>query len=175
MRRVLALATLLIAVVASGTTVEPLSIETMTRRAARVVEARAIESWPAWDTSQHLIYTYTRFQVVRALKGSAAATVVVRQLGGSDGHYTQKVSGVRPWGAGQETVLFLRPSDGGGGVFAVVGLMQGDFRVTRAARGEAVVSNGVAGVSARGGSAFTGSHMRLSELEARVARAAVQP
>jgi hypothetical protein len=174
-KRLLACATLLLGAAASATTVKPISIETMTTRASQVVEARALESWSAWDTSHHLIYTYTRFQVLRALKGGGATSVVVRQLGGSDGHYTQNVSGVRSWDAGEESVLFLRPSEAGGGVLAVVGLMQGDFRVTRTAQGEAVVSNGVARVSERGQAAgFTGSHLRLSELEARVARA-VQP
>jgi hypothetical protein len=157
-----------------ATTVVPISVEELTARAQVVVEGHALEQWSQWDGAEHLIYTYTRFAVTSRLKGAAADTVVVRQMGGSAGGYTQIVSGVRQWQIGDQAVLFLRPSVANDGSLAVVGLMQGNFRISRDRSGVATVSNGMPSVSfASGGqiSAFSGSRMSLTELEQRVRRA----
>jgi len=162
---------------ATATTVSPIAVEELARRADVVVEARAVRSWSQWDEGQHLIYTYTRFAVGRALKGAAGPAIVVRQMGGTAGGYTQKVAGVRQWTPGEESVLFLRASDARDGSMAVVGLMQGSFVVVHEASGETTVSNGVPEVSSfeRGAvRTYTGSRMTLRELERRVGRA-VQP
>jgi len=156
-----------------ATSVVPMSVEQLTAGAQIVVEGRALEQWSQWDASEHLIYTYTRFAVASTLKGSAAQTIVVRQMGGSAGGYTQVVSGVRHFQPGDESVLFLRPSVAGDGSMAVVGLMQGNFRVVRSADGSATAGNGVPSVSIlKDGSAatFTGSRIPLAELEQRVRR-----
>src|SRR5512133_2096775 len=106
-----------------ATSIVPMSVEELTGRAQLVVEGRALEQWSQWDNSEHLIYTYTRFAVTRRLKGEAADSIVVRQMGGTAGGYTQIVSGVRHWQAGDEAVLFLRPSVANDGSMAVVGLV----------------------------------------------------
>ena len=156
-----------------ATSVVPMSVEEMTTKAELIVEGRALEQWSQWDNNEHLIYTYTRFAVTQRLKGSTAGTVVVRQMGGSAGGYTQIVSGVRRWQTGDEAVLFLRSSVANDGSMAVVGLMQGNFRMTRA-NGAVTVSNGVPGASTLANGAatvFTGARMTLVELEQRVRRA----
>lgn len=156
-----------------ATSVVPMSIEDMTSKAQLVVEGRALEQWSQWDNNEHLIYTYTRFAITQRLKGSSADAIVVRQMGGTAGGYTQIVSGVRQWQTGDEAVLFLRSSVANDGSMAVVGLMQGDFRMTRA-NGVATVSNGVPVLSmaSEGATAtFTGARMPLAELEQRVRRA----
>jgi hypothetical protein len=161
---------LLACVAASATTIEPLSVEDMTQRATQVVEGRATALWSAWDENEHLIYTYTRFSVARALKGAAQSEVVVRQMGGSAGGYHQHVSGVESFALGEEAVLFLRPSTRAGS-YAIVGLVQGNFRIRRDASGAAQVSNGVAQVETleRGRTGtFSGAHMSLGQLEQRV-------
>jgi len=155
---------------ATATTIKPLSVEDMAQRASNVVEARATEQWSAWDENEHLIYTYTRFAVAQSLKGAAQNDIVVRQMGGSAGGYRQHVSGVESFALGEEAVLFLRPSTRQGS-YAVVGLMQGNFRIRRDASGAATVSNGVPDVSTldRGQThAFTGARMSLGDLERRV-------
>src|ERR1051326_6925003 len=155
----------------SATSIVPMSVEELAARAQLVVEGRALEQWSQWDTSEHLIYTYTRFAVTQRLKGEAADSIVVRQMGGTAGGYTQIVSGVRHWQAGDEAVLFLRPSVANDGSLAVVGLVQGNFRITRAGDGVVTASNGVPAVSmstAGGIGAFTGSRMSLTELEQRI-------
>jgi hypothetical protein len=150
----------------------------MTQRASTIVEARALDSWSAWDQNDHMIYTYTRLAVTKTLKGAPGQYVVVRQMGGSADGYTQRVSGVRQFLPGDETVLFLRPSVAGNGLQAIVGLMQGNFRVVRSA-GEVTVSNGVPDVSQYQGAGhatgiYTGTRMTLRELENRVSKAARQ-
>lgn len=156
-----------------ATSIVPMSLQELTSCAQLVVEGRALEQWSQWDTREHLIYTYTRFAVTRTLKGQAAETILVRQMGGSAGGYTQIVSGVRHWQAGDQAVLFLRPSVANDGSLAVVGLMQGNFRISYSVNGAATVSNGVPAMSTlqSGASTFTGSRMTLTELEQRVRRA----
>jgi hypothetical protein len=145
----------------------------LTRAASKVVEARAIAARAAWNAQHTLIYTYTTFQLTRSLKGTPAQRFVLKQLGGNADGYTQKVSGVHHPQAGEDALLFLRPSEAGDGTYVVVGLLQGNFRVLNAADGTAMVSNGVSGVKSihgRAVSEFTGSPMTLGEAESRVRR-----
>jgi hypothetical protein len=172
-RRLISLA--LLASLAAATTMRPISVEQLAQRSQLIVEARALTSYARWNPQHTLIFTYTEFQPLRTLKGAPAAPLVVKQLGGSAGGYTQHVAGVRRWQAGEEAVLFLRPSLAADGSMTVVGFSQGDFRIQRLAAGPARVSNGVPEVSSlRPGSTaqfFTGSSMTLRDLETRVSRA----
>lgn len=159
-----------------ATTVVPMSVERLTRASTHVVIGRAADSWTEWNADR--IYTVTRFQVQRALKGEAAETIFVQQLGGVNGAYQQKVAGVRYWQEGERSVLFVRPGEGAPGRFVVTGLMQGNFAVKSSAA-DPEVTNGVPGVEAydpqtRKLGAYRGSTLRLSELEARVRRAAAE-
>ena len=159
------------AIAAAATTIVPMSVEDLTHAASHVVEAHALRSWTSWTAQHTLIYTYTTFQVSRALKGAASGTITVKQAGGSADGYTQKVSGVRQFQAGEDALLFLRPSVAADGTMVVVGLIQGNFRMARTAAGETVVSNGVREASQyeHGRVAtFTGTSMRLQDVEARV-------
>ncbi len=163
------------AVALSATTVIPMSVEQLTRAADNVVEARAVRSHSAWNEQHTLIYTYTTYQVTRRLKGAAAQTITVKQLGGSAGGYTQHVAGIHYAQAGEDALLFLRPSVAGDGTLVVVGLIQGNFRVFRVSDGTSMVSNGVAGAEQfeRGSGKigeFSGAAMSLAEAEARVGR-----
>lgn len=163
----------LLAAAASATTVVPMSVEDLTRAASHVVQVRVLESWSAWNPQRTLIYTYSRVQVERALKGQPADTMVVKQLGGSAGGYTQKVAGVRQFQPGEEALLFLRPSIAGDGTMAIVGLMQGNFRIAQTASGQMVASNGMPDVHAvQNGrvAAYGGTVMTLDALTARIQR-----
>ena len=163
----------------SATTIVPVSVERLTQESSHIVEARASQSWSRWNPQHSLIFTYTRFQVARALKGQAPATIVVKQPGGSAEGYTQRVAGVRHWRSGEQTVLFLRPSPELDGTLEVTGLMQGNFIVHKSAAGETMVSNGVPDVSAYQASSnavtqYRGSGRRLDELESRIRKATKQ-
>ena len=163
---------LLLAVVASATTVVPMSVEELTKAASEVIEAHAVRSWSSWNAQHTLIYTYTTFEVTKSLKGATAESVTVKQVGGSADGYTQKVSGVRQFQEGEDALLFLRPSVARDGTLVVVGLMQGNFRVQHSSLGETVVSNGVTGAQQYDHGhvgEFRGTAMRLREAESRIA------
>lgn len=167
---------LLSAAIAVATTIRPMSIEELTTSASLIVEGQATESWSSWNAQHSLIYTFTRVRVSKTLKGRADETVLVKQLGGSANGYTQKVAGVHPIQAGDEAVLFLRPSEARDGTMVIVGLMQGNFRIERAsASGAATVNNGVTDVHQSTSGAVTeyrGAKLTLRQLESLVRKAA---
>jgi hypothetical protein len=157
----------------AATTIEPMSVERLAQESSLIVRGRAGESRVEWDEAGTLMYTYTRVAVAQTWKGAAVESVVVKQPGGSDGRYTQRVSGVRYFRAGEESVLFLKPSAADES-YVVAGLMQGNFRV-RQANGEAIASNGVSGVRAFDRASgvsreYRGARMTVAELESRVRR-----
>ena len=152
-------------------------MEEIARRADVAVEARALDSWSQWNPQHTIIYTYTKFAVEKNLKNAAGDAILVRQMGGSAGGYTQKVSGVRPWQPGERAALFLQRSNDNSGALVVVGLMQGNFLMRQEPSGDMTVSNGVPGAAAFDRNQHTvgsyhGQRMTLRELEARVQKAA---
>lgn len=166
---------LLVSLAAAATTIVPMSIERLARASTDVVLAESADSWTEWDASHKLIYTVTRFHVQRAIKGAPPTEIFVKQLGGSNGGYQQKVAGVRHWRSGEQRVLFLHPAESHDGRYVVTGLMQGNFAV-KTQESDPVVSNGIDGVESfdpqtRAVKAFRGSAMRLSRLAAAVRRA----
>jgi hypothetical protein len=163
----------------SATTVIPMSVERLAESSSHVLQGKAVQSWSEWNAQHTLIYTYTKFQVSSAWKGQAPAMVVVKQPGGKVDATTERVYGVRYLRQGEDSVLFLRPSEERDGTLIITGLVQGNFRVRTSRSGTAVVSNGMAEVSSYSVAShevapFTGSTMRLEDLKARVQKA-VQP
>ena len=167
---------LLLMKVAAATTIVPMSVEDLTHSAGRIVQGHAIKSWSQWNPEHTLIYTYTRFAVTSTLKGRAQKEIVVKQLGGRAGGYTQKISGVRQLQNGEQAVLFLRPSVANDDSMVVVGLMQGHYRIYQGASGEAMASNGVPQLQsmARESDGPRGSDMSVGQLEQRIRRALTQ-
>lgn len=168
---------LLFCISGAATTVVPMSIERMTEVSSHVVEGVPLQTWSQWNPQHTQIWTYTKFQVQRVLKGPSGPLVVVKQLGGRVGTTIQKVAGVRHLLPSERTVLFLHPSDENDGTLVVTGLMQGNFSVRTAENGTDVVTNGIAEVSAYSLttaqlSPYRGAKLRLEELETRVRKAA---
>lgn len=168
------LSLLVVLTAANATSIRPLAVEELVANATDIVEGRAVASWTEWNADHTLIFTYTRFEVSKTLKGSAGPAITIKQLGGSDGVLTQKVSGVRHFSSGETALLFLAPADRADARF-VVGLMQGNFRTQRAASGEWLASNGLPAAYvmrgqqvANAGSATT---VRLADLESRIRKA----
>ena len=159
----------------TATTVKPMTVEELTAAATTIVEGQVTDSWSSWNPQHTLIYTFTRVRISKALKGKPDETVIVKQLGGNAGGYTQKVAGVHPMRSGDTAVLFLRPSEARDGTMVVVGLMQGNFHIERAAKsGTVVVNNGVADVhqsSVSGVTDYKGAKLTLRELESLVRKA----
>jgi hypothetical protein len=116
--------------------------------------------------------------VQRALKGDAGDTIFVKQMGGTSGVYQQKVAGVRYWQEGEQSVLFIHPAQSDDHRYVITGLMQGSFMV-KSTGSDPEVSNGIQGVEAVDAQTktiktFRGATMRLSQLEARVKKAATE-
>ena len=179
MRKGLIVFTLLLAAQLFATSVIPMSVEQLATSASEIVRARAISSVSSWDADHAHIYTFTSFQPLDTWKGAASSQLVVRQMGGRVGNIEQRVSGVRRWSAGDEAVLFLRPSEVGNGVMAVVGLFQGNFAVKRAADAEPLAVNGVPDVmqydpATRTSTQFRAEPITLRELHDRVTRVSGQ-
>ena len=180
----IALAVLVVGMWLSATTVIPMSIEELSSTATQIIRGHAIDSRSAWDDQHSAIYTYTRFQTDETLRGSNNAVITVKQLGGSAGGYTLHVAGVHSWNKGEDAVLFLRPSQAQDGTSAVIGLMQGDFRLRRSASGEIMADNGLHlsaatvmspesdthayNPSTKQVTAYSGSQLTLRQLEGRI-------
>jgi hypothetical protein len=171
---------------ASATTVIPMSIEQLTETSTHVVLGHVVKTWSSWDAQHTRISTYTQMSVENWLKGTGENAIIVKQPGGSAEGYTQHVSGVRPWSAGESAVLFLHRAPSNDGTYVVSGLMQGDFRVRRSTSGAIIADNGVSSntkelagdvqsfnPSNKSLTPYTGSHITLDELEQRV-RAAIR-
>jgi hypothetical protein len=175
-RWIVCLVLLAVPVLLFATTVVPMGVEALTRASSHVVEARATGSTSQWNPEHTFIFTYTRFEVTRTLKGQASKEILVRQIGGTVEGTTQKVAGVRQWRSGDEAVLFLQPSPVADGTLIVTGLMQGNFLMRRTQAGRTYVSNGMPEAfeyqaAAGGVTSYRGNTMRLDEIESRVQKA----
>lgn len=119
----------------SGTTLERMPLERMTRVAQVILRARCVSNLTRWDGGE--IWTFTTFEVAETWKGAATEQVTVRLLGGTVGSLTSTVSGVPRFRTGEEVILFLEPTARGD--FTVVSWQQGTFRVGRDPRSGAEI------------------------------------
>jgi hypothetical protein len=146
-------ALVLTALVASATTLAPLSFQDLTRQATAIVRVRCLTMNTVWSDGE--IWTETRFEILQTEKtdiygsdqlqnaapssaertvgrdaGSATnAAITLRQLGGSIDGVRAHVDGVPQFHAGEEVYLFLWRR--AGEPYRVLGWAQGTFRVAR--------------------------------------------
>lgn len=124
----------------AATMVRRLSLEEVTRQAARIVHAR-VETVQAGRDEAGLPATWTSLRVTRTLKGPAEERLVVKQFGTTaplpDGAVA-RIAGLPGYAPGDELVLFLR-APSARGFSSPVGLGQGVYRVRAGAgRGSTV-------------------------------------
>jgi hypothetical protein len=122
---------LAVAGASQATTLERMSLAKMAAAAPVIVRARCGGNSVARDEGE--IWTFTSFDVEETWRGSAAARITVRLLGGSMGDITSHVSGVPRFTAGEDVVLFLQPTARGD--FSIVSWEQGTFRIHQDASG----------------------------------------
>ncbi len=130
--RVLVFATVLVGVMISispalATTMVSMSMEQLTQASSDIVQARVVNQISAWNATHTQIVTITTLEVSQTLKGNAASTVQIRQLGGTVGNMTVSVPGDVALRPQSEYVLFLEPA--GGSNYHVVGMTQGAYPV----------------------------------------------
>ncbi len=129
---------------AEATTLRRMSLEDLADSAHAVVRARCLGSESRAQGGQ--IWTWTRFEVSEAIKGSVPEHVAVRLIGGRAGKLTATVNGVPRFQDGEEVILFLEPSRGG--EWTVTSWAQGTFRIHRErATGRELVTQDTAGLS----------------------------
>jgi len=142
--RLMRLLVILIATIStniSATTVLPLSLQQLSDRAELIFYGSVLENEVIRDGNNSRIATLTRFQVHDLIKGQAADTHTIKQIGGAiAGGRSLRIHGVPRYQVGESYVLFLpRPSSLG--FSSPVGLQQGNFTVTET-DGVKSVSNG---------------------------------
>ena len=123
---------LLVLLVATGSalasTVIPLSLTTLARKAEVIVVGRCLASKVVWNADHSRIYTDWTVALEQTVKGAPGAKLVVRQLGGELDGKGMTAAGVVKLEAGEEVVLFLGPGQEQG-VRRILGLSQGQFPV----------------------------------------------
>jgi hypothetical protein len=145
MRRIcLLLATwLMVATNARATTLVEMSLEQMTAAAGAVARVRCIENESRAEGGE--IWTFTRFEVLEALKGALPREITVRLIGGRARGLVSVVDGVPRFRPGEEAFLFLEPVQWD--QWSVTGWVQGKFRVERDAAGRELVTQDTSGVA----------------------------
>jgi len=85
-----------------------LPFDQVTRESALIVRGHAEQTWTAWDDAHEVIYTYATFRVNRYFGESTGPdTLLVREVGGTVGDYTQEAIGFPEIRRGEDVVLFL--------------------------------------------------------------------
>lgn len=120
----------LLAVVASATTLSRLKLNDLAQESTAVARLRCLGATSLWENGE--IWTETKFEVVQQEKGALRGIVTVRLLGGSVGHLRSHVDEVPAFRPGEEVFLFLWARDGE--PYQVLGWSQGTFRIVRDAR-----------------------------------------
>jgi len=115
---------------AHATTLVSMSIEQLTQASSDIVQARVVNQECGWNAAHTQIVTITTLAVSQSLRGKAAATVRVQQLGGTVGNLTVTIPGDVVFRLQGEYVVFLEPAEGSS--FHVVGMSQGLFPVYQA-------------------------------------------
>ena len=119
---------------AGATMVQRLTLDRITRAAARVVHATVTDVRSGRDESG-LPATWVTLSVAQTLKGPASNNLTIKQFGVAeplaDGTIT-RIAGLPRYTVGDEIVLFLH-GDSRAGFTSPVGLGQGCYRVRRGA------------------------------------------
>jgi len=122
---------LLLASVASATTIVLPTDDQLIRKSPVIVEGTVISSMPVLRGQG--IWTETRLAVDRTIKGDAAGELTIREVGGEiDGRIT-KIFGTPVYTPGERVMAFLTPTTRGD--YQTIDLFIGKFSEQRAANG----------------------------------------
>ncbi|HEX8170284.1 MAG TPA: hypothetical protein VF824_07080 [Thermoanaerobaculia bacterium] len=85
-----------------------LPFDQVAREATYVVRGTVENTWSAWDDAHEVIFTYATVRVNRYFgETTGPDTLVVREVGGTVGNYTQEAIGFPAIRNGEDVVLFL--------------------------------------------------------------------
>lgn len=133
---------LLLSAPVMATSVLPASLQHLSSSAELIFHGRAIANEVKIDELSGRVATYTSFEVIEIIKGNAASTHTIKQLGGQlpGSNRIQKIYGVPSFTIGETYVVFM-PKTSELGFSSPLGLSQGRFTV-RESNGTRSVSNG---------------------------------
>ncbi|MBT8119324.1 MAG: hypothetical protein KJN89_06355 [Gammaproteobacteria bacterium] len=116
---------------ASATSVLPLTLEQLSTRASLIIYAEVISNEVKKDDDSGHIATFTEFKIIDLIKGSAAETHTIKQIGGHHKATNTRlvIHGVPEFQTGNKYVVFL-PEGSSLGFSSPLGLHQGSFSVT---------------------------------------------
>jgi hypothetical protein len=124
---------------AQAVTVVPLSFEELVRRSSSVIVARVVDVRGQWSDDRRSIDSLVTVEVIKGLKGTAAAELTVTVPGGQIGRYLNLLPGAPTFSRGDLAVLFLTAR--GARLPITTGFTQGIYRVVRdTASGAALVA-----------------------------------
>jgi len=140
MRRSLLVALLVALAVmpARAVTVVPLSFEQLVRQSSSVVYARVVDVRGQWTDDRRTIDSVVTVEVIKGLKGTAAAELTLTVPGGQVGRYLNLLPGAPVFARGDLAVLFLTAR--GPQHPIPTGFTQGIYRVSRDGAGSAIVT-----------------------------------
>uniref|UniRef100_A0A832I532 Uncharacterized protein n=1 Tax=Eiseniibacteriota bacterium TaxID=2212470 RepID=A0A832I532_UNCEI len=124
-----ALAASVLAGAASATTMVRLDTRALARGSQDIVIGQVTGTSARWNDDRTRIVTEVRVRVERALKGAAAAELVLTQPGGELDGFRYSVEGAPHFRAGEEALLFVWRDAAGRAT--VNGLAQGKFDIRR--------------------------------------------
>ncbi len=113
---------------AKATTMVSMSLEQLTQASSKIVQGQVVSQVSRWNDDHTQILTITTVEVSQVLKGNAASTVEIEQLGGTVGNRRVFVAGDVSLRPQSEYVLFLEPATDASR-FRVVGMTQGAYRL----------------------------------------------
>lgn len=117
-----------------ATTLVRMSLNQLAQASKTIVRGRVINQESRWNAQHTQIITLTTVALGQTLKGDAAETLVIEQMGGVVGHIRSWVPGTALLRPQAEYVFFLQPSATNPSRHLLVGMMQGAFRVYRDAQ-----------------------------------------
>ncbi len=126
----------------SATSLRPITLEQLSTRATLIFYGEVLSNQVKTDAQSGQIATFTEFKVIDLIKGNAADTHTIKQIGGElkDRDMALRVHGVPKFHVGKNYVVFL-PAKSKLGFSSPLGLHQGSFSVSTI-NGEQLVSNG---------------------------------
>ena len=127
---------------ASATSMLPITLEQLSTRASLIFYARVTSNEVIRDDESGHIATFTEFEIIDLIKGTAGKTHTIKQIGGHhEGSNTRLlIQGVPAFQTGKQYVVFL-PEKSSLGFSSPLGLHQGSFSVT-IINNEPVVNSG---------------------------------
>ncbi len=114
-----------------ATTMVRMSLNQLAQASKTIVRGRVVSQESRWNSQHTQIITLTTVALGQTLKGDAAPTLVIEQMGGVVGHLRSWVPGTALLRPQAEYVFFLQPSTTRASRYLLVGMMQGAFRVYR--------------------------------------------